>query len=114
MIVAIVAVVLALLAGYLAFTYKQQVDDWEAANNGGRPLNRLYLEGRLSRDRVHAELGDIVTGQRTGRESLDERILFNPMGLAIEDLACAVALYRRAMRYGLGRRLSLWQRPVFS
>jgi hypothetical protein len=31
MIVAIVAIVLALLAGYLAFTYKQQVDDWEAA-----------------------------------------------------------------------------------
>lgn len=31
MIVAIVAIVAALLAGYLAFTYKQQVDDWEAA-----------------------------------------------------------------------------------
>ncbi len=31
MIVAIVAIVLALITGYLAFTYKQQVDDWEAA-----------------------------------------------------------------------------------
>jgi hypothetical protein len=31
MIVAIVAIVLALIAGYLALTYKQQVDDWEAA-----------------------------------------------------------------------------------
>lgn len=31
MIVAIVAIVLALIAGYLAFTYKGQVDDWEVA-----------------------------------------------------------------------------------
>ena len=31
MIVAIVAIVLALIAGYGAFTYKSQVDDWEAA-----------------------------------------------------------------------------------
>jgi multidrug efflux pump subunit AcrA (membrane-fusion protein) len=31
MVVAIVAIMLALVAGYLAFTYRQQVDDWEAA-----------------------------------------------------------------------------------
>ncbi len=31
MIVAIVAIVLALITGYLALTYKKQVDDWEAA-----------------------------------------------------------------------------------
>jgi hypothetical protein len=31
MLVAIIAIALALIAGYLAYSYKRQVDDWEAA-----------------------------------------------------------------------------------
>jgi ornithine cyclodeaminase/alanine dehydrogenase-like protein (mu-crystallin family) len=31
----------------------------------------------------------------------------NPMGMAIEDIACAQAIYEAAMSWGIGRQLAL-------
>jgi ornithine cyclodeaminase/alanine dehydrogenase len=46
--------------------------------------------------KVHAELGQMLAGFRPGRESLRERILGLPLGLAIADIAVASLLYRKA------------------
>jgi N-[(2S)-2-amino-2-carboxyethyl]-L-glutamate dehydrogenase len=83
------------------------VDDWDQANREGKVIHRLVQEGRFSRDRLHAELGEIVTGRRPGRESPHERILLNPMGMAITDIACAREIYRRALAESAGTRLPL-------
>ncbi len=40
-----------------------------------------------------------------GRESDDERIYFNAVGLAYIDVAIALAMYRRAVSAGVGRNL---------
>jgi N-[(2S)-2-amino-2-carboxyethyl]-L-glutamate dehydrogenase len=86
---------------------KLLVDDWEQANREKKTINQLVLAGRLSREDLHAELGDVVRGARPGRESPDERILLNPMGMAIEDVACAAAVYRQARERGIGTWLTL-------
>lgn len=65
------------------------------------------LEGRFSRERLHAELGEIVIGERPGRENDDEIILLNPMGMAIDDMVCARHFYQLAARAGVGTRLPL-------
>jgi alanine dehydrogenase len=52
--------------------------------------------GRLSRATLHAELGQIVTGQRPGRERPDERILLWHRGLSILDIAVGRLILRRA------------------
>jgi 2,3-diaminopropionate biosynthesis protein SbnB len=86
---------------------KLVVDDWDQCNREGKTLHTLVAEGRFSRDRLHAELGDVVRGARLGRESADERIMLSPMGMAIEDVACAAAAYRRARERGAGTWLTL-------
>ena len=86
---------------------KLLVDDWDQANRERKTINQLVLAGRLRREDLHAELGDVVRGMRPGRESPDERILLNPMGMAIEDVACAAAVYRTARRQGTGTWLTL-------
>jgi N-[(2S)-2-amino-2-carboxyethyl]-L-glutamate dehydrogenase len=86
---------------------KLVVDDWDQCNREGKTLHTLVQEGRYSRDRLHAELGDVVRGARPGRESADERIMLSPMGMAIEDVACAAAVYRHAREQGAGTWLSL-------
>jgi ornithine cyclodeaminase len=48
------------------------------------------------------ELADVVSGSATGRTSHDEITLFESLGLAIEDLAAARALYERAQATGAG------------
>jgi ornithine cyclodeaminase len=87
---------------------KLVVDDWEQSNREKKIINQLVEEGLLSRDGLHAELGEIVSGCKPGRESDGERILLNPMGMAIEDIACAKAFYDRAINSGVGTRLSLY------
>jgi ornithine cyclodeaminase len=61
--------------------------------------------GRLSAASLHAELGQIVTGQRPGRERADERILLWHRGLAILDIAVGLAILRRAEQEGAGTML---------
>ena len=87
---------------------KVVVDDWEQCNREGKPIHRLTQAGLFSRERLHAELGEIVLGERPGRESDDEIILLNPMGLAIEDVAAAHAVYELALERGAGTWLDLY------
>ncbi|HEY7361665.1 MAG TPA: 2,3-diaminopropionate biosynthesis protein SbnB, partial [Streptosporangiaceae bacterium] len=54
---------------------------------------------------LHAELGQIVTGQLPGRERAGERILFWHRGLAILDIAVGLAILRRAEQQGIGTML---------
>lgn len=87
---------------------KVVVDDWDQSNREKKIINQLVLEGRFSRERLHAELGEIVIGKRPGREHGDEIILLNPMGMAIDDLVCARHFYRLAQAQGVGTRLPLY------
>ena len=42
------------------------------------------------------ELGDVLAGEAEGRRSADEITIFDSTGLAIQDLAVAIAAYERA------------------
>lgn len=92
------------------------VDDWNLVKNGAlRLLGKMYRVGQLSgpddaipqsvtgpHRHVDAQLGEIVAGLKKGRSNEQEIILFNPFGLAIEDIALATYVYREAVRRNLG------------
>jgi ornithine cyclodeaminase len=85
---------------------KVVVDDWAQAGAGPLGALRRHVDsGRITRDSLHAELGEIVAGRRPGRESAQETILFWHRGLATSDIALGLALLRKAERDGIGRRL---------
>ena len=65
-------------------------------------MRRHVDSGRLGRQNLHAELGQIVAGALPGRELPEERILFWHRGLATTDLAVAQLFLRRAAEAGLG------------
>ena len=56
---------------------------------------------------VYADLGEIVTGKKAGRENDSERIMSMNLGLAIEDMSTAVKIYEKAKRKGVGVWLNL-------
>ena len=85
---------------------KLVVDDWEQCRHGGQ-LHPLIARGDLGREHVHAEIGQIVTGARAGRETPDERILFWHRGFAISDIVLGARLLAEAERQGVGTMLSL-------
>jgi alanine dehydrogenase len=59
-------------------------------------LHHAFAAG-MDRRRVHAELGDLVTGRRQGRTSQDQIILFDSTGTALQDVASAARIYERAL-----------------
>jgi len=56
---------------------------------------------------LHADLGELVTGQKPGRESPDERTMTANLGLALDDMAVAPLIFRKATEKGLGTWLPL-------
>ncbi len=87
---------------------KVVVDDWSQCNREKKTINQLVLEGQFSKYKLHAELGQLVTGDVVGRENDEEIILLNPMGMAIEDIASAYFIYREAKAQNVGTSLSLY------
>jgi ornithine cyclodeaminase/alanine dehydrogenase-like protein (mu-crystallin family) len=56
---------------------------------------------------VHADLGELVTGAKPGRENATERTMTCNLGIAMDDMAVAPLVYRRALEAGAGTRLPL-------
>ena len=51
----------------------------------------------IAAGRVDAELGEVIAGTQPGRTSADELTLFKSVGVAVEDIAAAALVYRRAL-----------------
>jgi alanine dehydrogenase len=69
-------------------------DDWEQASHGGE-LAHAVEEGVVARADVTA-LGDVLAGTADGRRGDDEITAFDSTGLAIQDLAIALAALEAA------------------
>ena len=56
---------------------------------------------------IHADLGELVTGRKPGRQTAKERTAACNLGLALDDIAVAPLIYRRALEKGIGIWLAL-------
>jgi ornithine cyclodeaminase/alanine dehydrogenase len=83
---------------------KVVIDDWDQALQSGE-VNVPLSEGVLSREGIHASLGEVVCGARCGRESDSEVTVFDSTGLAVQDLALARLVYEAARERGAGREV---------
>lgn len=82
---------------------KVVVDDWREAQSGRFGALRPHLDaGIVTRENLYAEIGHVVTGDRPGRESDEERILFWHRGLSILDVAVGQLLLERAQAAEIG------------
>ena len=57
----------------------------------------------LGPEHIRAELGEVLIGAKPGRTSRSEITCFKSLGLAVEDVAAAQHLYRRAGEEHVGR-----------
>ena len=69
-------------------------DDWEQASHNGDLVHAVEA-GAVAREDV-TELGAVLAGSARGRSSADEATAFDSTGLAIQDLAIALAALERA------------------
>jgi len=67
--------------------------------------SKIYVESResaavesgdlLAAGHIFAEIGEVVSDSRPGRESEDEITLFKSLGCAVEDIAAADLVYQK-------------------
>ena len=80
-------------------------------------LHHAIDAGLMSAADVHAQLHEVVSGERPGRESPDEVIVFDSTGTGMQDVAAAIATYQAAVRESAGSRFrfsttGMRQRPA--
>jgi len=56
---------------------------------------------------LYADLGELVSGQKPGRQTPEERTMTANLGLALDDMTVAPLLYERAVEKGIGTWLPL-------
>ena len=55
------------------------------------------------------EFSDIVSGKAPGRQSADERTLFESQGISVWDVATAARVYELAVERGVGQKLRMFE-----
>jgi len=68
-------------------------ETWSVAGDLLAPLN----QGKISKDKLYGELGDIVSGKIPGRENDREITLYESVGFSVLDIAAAIAVYQAAL-----------------
>lgn len=86
---------------------KLVVDDRTQARYRGE-LWKGYERGEFHDGMIHAELGEIVSGKKKGREAREERTLACLTGVGTLDVAVARRVYETALARKLGSWVSLW------
>ncbi len=85
--------------------------DWRELDDDALRKSRLYVDSREAASResgdvmaggnIVAEIGEVLSGARPGRESAEEITLFKSVGVAVEDVMAADLVYRKAVESGI-------------
>ena len=70
-------------------------------------LHHALVAGVVTPEHVHATLGEIIAGIKPGRTDDGAITLFDSTGMGLQDVAAAIAIYRRARAAGTGTLVSI-------
>jgi len=74
---------------------------------GSNDIAMAIAEGAMTREHVHAELGELVSGARPGRTEATQITLYKSVGVAVQDAAAAAMVLENARKTGVGRTIEL-------
>ena len=74
---------------------------------GSNDIAMAIAEGAMTREHVHAEIGEIVSGARPGRTDAQQITLYKSVGVAVQDAAAAAMVLEAARKGGVGREIDL-------
>ncbi|MFC7395207.1 ornithine cyclodeaminase family protein [Scopulibacillus cellulosilyticus] len=91
----------------ISSAHKVVVESNEAALEETGDLLVPIKEGVFKEADIYSELGQIVNGERNGRESNEEITLFKSVGLAVVDIVVAKYFYEKALKNKVGTSINL-------
>jgi len=73
----------------------------------------MYKEGILKDENIYANLYEIVNELKFGRQSDNEFIYFNAVGLSYVDIALANDMYKKVLAKNLGKDTTMQDKNMF-
>jgi ornithine cyclodeaminase/alanine dehydrogenase-like protein (mu-crystallin family) len=70
-------------------------------------LHHALDQKTMTKDQVHAELGEVVAATKPGRTSNDEVIVFDSTGMALQDVVTSALVYEKAKQQGVGTTIEM-------
>lgn len=64
-------------------------------------------EGAIAASAASVEIGQVLAGEKIGRSNPEEITLYKSVGIAIQDVAAAQLVYRKAVRYDIGAQVDM-------
>ena len=83
------------------------VDSFEQCRKIGEIQHALRL-GLINDSSIHAEIGEIINGNKSGRETKSEVTIFDSTGLSAQDIAAAKIVFETARKKRLGKTVNLF------
>ncbi len=69
-------------------------------------LHHALEQGHVTLSHVHAELGEVMTGLKSGRENDEDIIIFDSTGTALQDVAAAAIVFEKARQRSVGQNFN--------
>ncbi|UCG54664.1 MAG: hypothetical protein JSV32_00130 [Dehalococcoidia bacterium] len=86
----------------------ESVDKWVLGHRqSDEHLGKIFFGDVADYSKVYADMGEIVTGAKPGREGLEERIFYLHLGMGVHDIALAHHIYNKALKQGIGIKIKL-------
>lgn len=82
------------------------VDSRSAALAEAGDILRAIPAGRVAADYIHAELGEVLAGTKTGRTNRDQITLFKSVGIAVQDAVAAQIALANASTLHIGKEIA--------
>jgi ornithine cyclodeaminase/alanine dehydrogenase-like protein (mu-crystallin family) len=88
-------------------------DNWDMVKHRTQTISMLYKEGKLHDEDIYADIHELVSEQKPGRENESEFIYFNVVGLSYVDVALAFDFYKKVRAKKLGVDFKLQSAGIF-
>lgn len=77
----------------------------------GGPIYTLIDAGKMPSLADSTSIGEVILGEKFGRQNDSERVTFVACGMATFDVGLGYDLYKTAVENGIGTMLTLWDDP---
>ena len=88
-------------------------DRWDTVKHRTQTISQMYQKGLLCDNQIYADLDQIITSAKLGRENDDEIIYFNSVGLSFLDTALSYWMYKKAVSLNKGTLITLTDKSMF-
>lgn len=84
------------------------VDAWLQASHSGE-INIPVKKKQITKKDIYADIGEVTSGKKKGRVKKDGITVFDSTGLAVQDMAIASLVYRKAKKLKKGKKIQLFR-----